>query len=133
MRDGPPMRCVRLLAAAALVGAAACSTDPDDFGRCDPPLSVTVTSTPVLEFAWSPADCDVHTLTVLRSQDVMWYLFTIENRNGLQSPIRYGVVPPGARASDTTALFVGAYTVELTRFDQTGLERVVTTQDFQVE
>jgi hypothetical protein len=125
--------CVPLLAAAALAGAAACGTDPDELGRCDPPLAMRVTSTPALEFSWGPTDCDVHTLSLLKGQTVEWYLFTLEDRNGLQSPIRYGVVPAGAGASDTAALFAGAYTVQLTRFDQAGLERVVATQEFHVE
>jgi hypothetical protein len=65
-------------------------------------LSVAVRTTPALE--------------------VQWHLFTVEDRNGLRSPIRYGVTPSGARASDTTHLFPGPYIVELARLDESGLQ-----------
>src|SRR5687768_2395010 len=91
---------LQLLATGALVAALGCGTDPDEFGRCDPPLSVAVQTAPTLEFAWTPDDCDLNTLTVVQGREVQWHLFMVEDRNGLLPPIRYGEVPAGARASD---------------------------------
>ena len=124
---------LRLLATGALVGALGCGTDPDEFGRCDPPLSVAVQTAPTLEFAWTPDDCDVNTLTVVQGREVQWHLFMVENRNGLLPPIRYGEVPAGALASDTAPLFPGPYTLELTRLDENGLQTLVASQGFLAE
>jgi hypothetical protein len=123
----------QLLASGALVGALGCGTDPDDFGRCDPPLSVEVRTAPHLEFAWEPDDCDLYTLTVLQGQEIQWHVFMVEDRNGLRPPIRYGVVPSGARASDTAPIFPGPYTLRLSRLDQNGLQTLVASQEFQAE
>ncbi len=57
---------LQLLATGALVGALGCGTDPDEFGRCDPLLSVAVQTEATLEFARTPDDCDLYTLTVMQ-------------------------------------------------------------------
>jgi hypothetical protein len=124
---------LQLLATGALVGALGCGTDPDEFGRCDPPLSVAVQTAATLEFAWTPDDCDLYTLTVMQGREVQWHLFMVEDRNGLLPPIRYGEVPAGARASDTAPLFPGPYTLELTRLDENGLQTLVASQGFLAE
>lgn len=118
-----------------LAAALGCGTDTDDFGRCDPPLVVTVHTTPHLEFAWTPEDCEVYALTVLQTQQlVQWHLSMIDAQNGLQSPIRYGEVPPGASGSDTTSLSSGVpYTLQLIRLDRDAMAGEVTTHQFQPE
>jgi hypothetical protein len=69
----------------------------------------------------------------LQGPEVQWHVFMIEDRNGLRSPIRYGEVPAGARASDTAPLFPGPYTLELTRLDEDGLQTLVASQGFLAE
>jgi hypothetical protein len=119
-----------LLAVGSFTAGLGCS-DPGELGRCDPPLQLTVRTTPVYEFEWGPAGCDVHTLTVEYEGVVQWHLFTIEIRNGLTSPIRYGMTPEGARSSNAESLLSGRrYTIVLTRITEAGLERVVVQQDF---
>lgn len=100
---------LQLLATGALVGALGCGTDPDEFGRCDPPLSVAVQTAATLEFAWTPDDCDLYTLTVMQGREVQWHLFMVEDRNGLlplgRSPsVGYRTLIPGA-------LHIGAYPI----------------------
>jgi hypothetical protein len=42
-----------------------CGTEPDELMRCSPPLTITVTHSP-LTFAWEPADCGVYTIAVMQ-------------------------------------------------------------------
>jgi hypothetical protein len=94
------------------------------------PLQLTVHTAPAYEFEWGPSGCDVHTQTVVYEGAVQWHLFTIETRNGLSSPVRYGVTPEGARSSNADSLLSGRrYTVELTRL-RDGLEELVLQRDF---
>ena len=127
------MRHYRLFLALVLASAPGCGGDPDEFGRCDPPLSVTVRTTPYLEFSWTPADCDLYTLTVLQTDLIRWYLSMGDTRNGIRSPIRYGVVPEGAGAPDTAPLSPVPHIVELTRLNQEGFITVVARQQFTPE
>lgn len=112
-----------------LVGG--CGTDPDDLGRCAPPLAITVTQSP-LTFAWGPTACDVHTLTVIQGNtiNIKWHIAANTARNSIGSPVRYGVPPSNVDASNADTLVAGPYTVRLTRLNSEGTALEISDKDF---
>ena len=112
-------------------GPLSCATAPDAFSRCSRPFDLAVADGATPTFAWAPADCAVYTVTVLQTQTVKWHLFVAATANALAPTITYGSVPAGARASVADPLVPGiTYTVQLTRVDADGHERIVGSQAF---
>lgn len=123
----------RLTPFAVLLGVAAtgCSTDPDDFSRCSPPLDITVTQAP-LAFAWAPSGCEVEGLTVIQGNTtaIVWSIQAVPDHNTIESPVQFGVAPDNVSDSGADSLVVGPYTVRLTRLNAEGTALEISDQDF---
>jgi hypothetical protein len=120
----------RLAPALWLSGAVNCAgTDPSDFGRCTGKLQLTIQRTADPEFRWEPADCPVYSISIAKSRlpDTGWYLEMIEYRNGIESPVRYGVVPSGAYGSPAEQLHGGPYRLIIARLNGSSAEIVADT------
>ena len=129
MHSTPPL--LRLFTGLLLLAACA---EPDEFGRCEPLQAITVSSGPVYQFTWQPADCDVHTFSVQSFDAVQWYLSSSdEAANGVHAPLTYGSEPEGTLSSGAEDLVSGRpYTAEMTRIGQDGVEELVGRQNFTI-
>jgi hypothetical protein len=122
---------VKGLALAVLLSAAvSCGTDPSDLGRCSGPLQLTIIRTAVVEFQWEPTGCAVYSLSVDTEASVAWYVESLGNSNQIGSPVRYGLAPSGAWASDAVSLHGGPYRLIITRLDGSGNAPVVADTNF---
>jgi hypothetical protein len=81
-----------------------------------------VVTEPALEFRWQPEGCPVYSVSIVKGtlHDSGWYVETLGYRNGIESPVRYGVVPPGAYASPPETLHGGPYRLAVTRLNDYG-------------
>jgi len=59
--------------------------------------------------------------------DSGWYVEMLEYRNGIESPVRYGVAPPGAEASPAEHLHGGPYRIIINRLNGSSAEIVADT------
>jgi hypothetical protein len=110
----------RLVPALWLFSAVNCAgTDPSDFGRCTGDLQLTIIRIPTVEFHWEPEGCSVYAISVAKGtlSDSGWYVEMLEYRNGIESPVRYGVAPPGAAASPAEQLHGGPYRIIINRLN----------------
>ena len=89
----------------------------DDFGRCNN-MEVASVATAEVQIFWSPAECPVYRITVDQAGSITWAVTWRQLENAIESPIIYGVVPPGAEASQARPLTLGPYRVILTRIDE---------------
>ena len=102
----------------------ACGTDPEDFGRCDGGLALSVSADAAPEFAWTPADCLIHDLVVEQASLFHWSLASSEPVNGIRSPVRYGepARPETIGGGEGTRLIPGnRYLVRVFRLADDGL------------
>jgi hypothetical protein len=101
-----------------LLGCASlsCATD-DDFGRCDGTMEITTASGPEPKIQWTPTGCEVYQVTVDQNGAIRWTVTMNQLRNGIASPVSYGVTPPGTHPSTVDPLTLGPYRVLLTRID----------------
>src|SRR5688500_5111281 len=108
----------RIGAVLLLLSAADCGTDPDEFGRCTGGIQVSAVYDPGLQLHWDPADCAMFSLSIDRQdQSFMWNLETLETRNGNESPVTYGVAPPGTSGSTAQTMGPGRYRIVMTRIE----------------
>ena len=122
------MHARRWLSGSILALLGSCSSDPTAFSRCSPLTGVTISAA---VFSWTPSDCSINSLTVVRDGLVSWLVFAPAENNGLTGPVTYGVTPAGAGASQPEQLVAGtAYTVELTRRNDAGTQSIVARKDF---
>lgn len=105
---------------------AACTTDPGD-GRCTGDYRIQVAQSSSLRFEWDPSQCQIYSLAVLAGSEVKWYLFTLNETNGIGSGVDYGVVGDGGIQGSMPALLFGGnqYRVRLSRIGDDGTETVV--------
>jgi hypothetical protein len=116
-----------------LFGAAECGTDPDEFGRCTGGLQVGVAYAPALQLHWTPADCSMFTLSIDdQGRSLMWDLSTIETRNGIESPVTYGVAPPGTDGTTAETMGPGRYRIVMTRIDADSRVVLAVDQEFTI-
>lgn len=116
-----------------LLSTAECATDPDEFGRCTGGLQVGVAYDPALQLHWIPADCSMFSLSIDRQdQSFMWNLETIESRNGIESPVTYGVEPPGTSGSTAQTMGPGRYRIIMTRIDADSRVVLAADQEFTI-
>ena len=112
--------------AALSVGLAACSSDPTSPGEivpeCTGPVSIEVSSGTMPTFDWTPA-CRLFFLIVELGADDQWLVIT-DGTNAIAPPVRYGVLPTGARQRDpATPLEAGqTYDVNVARWTGPGPE-----------
>lgn len=100
-----------------LSGAVQCGTDPDEFGRCTGGLTLRFVSAPALQLEWIPADCAMFELSIDQGQNIMWHLSTVESENGIESPVTYGVAPPGTSGTTAEPMGPGVYRIVMTRIN----------------
>ena len=121
----------RLAPALWLSGAVNCAgTDPSDFGRCSGGLQLTIQRvTALVELRWGPDGCSVYSISIAKGtlSDTGWYVEMIEYRNGIESPVRYGVTPSGTQASPAETLNGGPYRLIITRLNGGSAEIVADT------
>ena len=104
----------------------ACSSDPTSpggpVGECTGPVTIDVSSGTSPTFDWSPA-CRLFFLIVELEADDYWLVIT-DSTNAIAPPVRYGVLPAGARQRDpATPLEVGqTYDVNVARWTGPGPE-----------
>ena len=112
--------------AALTLGLAACSSDPTSPGgpvpECTGPVTIEVSSGTTPTFDWSPA-CRLFFLIVELGADDHWLVIT-DSTNAIAPPVRYGVLPAGARQRDPpTPLEAGrTYDVNVGRWTGPGAE-----------
>src|SRR5687767_13137673 len=105
---------------------AACSSDPTSPGGplpdCTGPVSIEVSSGTSPTFDWSPA-CRLFFLSVELGAEDYWLVIT-DSANAIAPPVRYGVLPAGARQRDpATPLESGqTYDVNVARWTGPGAE-----------
>ena len=122
---------MRPISAACLLALLACGTDPEAFGRCSGNILLTVSHEANPEFAWAPADCEMHELNVTEDQQVQWLIASNDNLNRISSPVRYGQDPLDTSGSQATPLHTGFfYTVDLWRVDEQGIVQRLVSQRF---
>jgi hypothetical protein len=112
-----------------LLNAVSCAgTDPSEFGGCTG-LQLTIVRTAVVEFQWEPAGCAVYSLSIANGtlSDSGWYVESLGNSNQIESPVRYGVTPPGTQASPAEVLHGGPYRLIVTRLGGSGFGIVADT------
>jgi hypothetical protein len=102
-----------------ILAGSACS-----IGCSDASVELRVTPGQHPTFAWTP-NITVHDVTVsaYESGAIAWVAFTPDNANGINSPVTYGITPPGARihANRIETLQVGLkYRVVLSRPNSEG-------------
>ena len=112
-----------LLALALLVSG--CDVNP--FDEAEVPV-VTVSAGDPPTFAWTPEGAQL--LRVYRGEeagdgygpDLVWEVQARDGRNGLRSPVAYGVEPAGGEVSVPAAALVAGepYTVQVRRYDEAG-------------
>jgi hypothetical protein len=90
--------------------------DPDDFGRCTG-LTLSFGYAPALQLQWSPADCAMFEVSIDQGQTIMWHLSTVDTRNGIESPLTYGVAPPGTSGTTAQTMGPGRYRIVMTRIN----------------
>ena len=105
---------------------AACSSDPTSPGGpledCTGPVSIEVSPGTSPTFDWSPA-CRLFFLNVELGADDLWLVIS-DSTNAIAPPVRYGVLPAGARQRNpATPLESGqTYDVNLARWTGPGAE-----------
>ena len=120
----------RLTLALGLGSLISCAgTDPSDFGRCSGGLQVTIVRTPAVEFQWGPQGCSVYSISIAKGtlSDTGWYVEMLEYRNGIESPVRYGVAPAGTQGSPAETLRGGPYRIIINRLNGSSAEIVADT------
>ncbi|HKP50392.1 MAG TPA: hypothetical protein VJU17_10285 [Gemmatimonadales bacterium] len=82
-----------------------------------------------MEFRWEPADCAVYSISIANGTVPLsgWYVEMIGYRNGIESPVRYGVGPSGAQASPAESLHGGPYRLIINRLNGASAEIVADT------
>lgn len=118
------MRTYRTVALAFLLSA--CSSDPTGpngpLPECTGPVSIQVSSGTSPSFDWSPA-CRLFFLSVELGAEDEWLVIS-DGANAIAPPVRYGVLPAGARQRDpATPLEPGlTYDVNVARWTGPGAE-----------
>lgn len=109
-------------AAALSVGLAACSSDPTSPGgplpECTGPVTIEVSSGTSPTFDWSPA-CRLFLLLVEQDAADHWIVIT-DSTNAIAPPVRYGVLPAGARQRDPATPLAAGQTYDVVLFRWTG-------------
>lgn len=112
--------------AVLICAAVACSSDPTSPGGplpdCTGPVSIEVSAGTSPSFDWSPA-CRLFFLNVELGADDHWLIIS-DSTNAIAPPVRYGVLPAGARQrAPATPLESGqTYDVNLARWTGPGAE-----------
>lgn len=116
-----------------VLSAAECATDPDEFGRCTGGIQVSAVYDPALQLQWDPSDCAMFTLSIdTQSRTLMWDLSTIETRNGIESPVTYGVAQSGTDGTAARPMGPGRYRILMTRLDEENRTVLAVDQEFTI-
>jgi hypothetical protein len=102
-----------MLAIATATGCGSDATGPEAGGACTGNVTVSVSAGTTPTFTWTPACRVIGLLVELEASD-QWFLEG--SGDGIAPGVQYGIVPPGATASEPARPLVSGTTYEVILF-----------------